>query len=171
LVGAASFAACAVVSAVGVEFDVADELAGDEDVGVAVVRGDDGLVAVPGDSDVDDVGAGFEGAVGLDGGVGVGVSGRVDGVVQRLGGWLGGDSGLPAGDGRDSPDALVGPLVVVELREVVELGLELGQVGGEGLAAQPAFEGLVEAFDAPMFVKGQFGARWVGMCGWWRGGC
>jgi hypothetical protein len=33
------------------------------------------------------------------------------------------------------------------------LGLQLGEVGGAGLIDQPAFEGLVEPFDAPMFVK------------------
>jgi hypothetical protein len=61
---------------------------------------------------------------------------------------------------------------VVVVAEAVELGLEGSQGLGWGLFGEPAFLGLVETFDAPMFVKGQLGARgWVGMCGWWRGGC
>lgn len=39
--------------------------------------------------------------------------------------------------------------MVVFVGEGVELGLELGEGGGFGLFLQPAFEGLVEAFDFP----------------------
>src|SRR6266508_2454653 len=41
----------------------------------------------------------------------------------------------------------VGPLGVVVAGEGVELGLELGHRLGPGLLGEPAFEGLVEAFD------------------------
>jgi hypothetical protein len=46
-------------------------------------------------------------------------------------------------------------VVVVVVDEGVELGLEFGEGGGAGLAGEGFFEGLVEAFDAPMFVKRQ----------------
>jgi hypothetical protein len=41
----------------------------------------------------------------------------------------------------------VGALGVVDDAEVVEQGLHGGDGGGPGSAGQPAFEGLVEAFD------------------------
>lgn len=41
----------------------------------------------------------------------------------------------------------MGAAVVVFVGEGVELGLELGQGCGSGLAGEPAFEGLVESFD------------------------
>jgi hypothetical protein len=47
----------------------------------------------------------------------------------------------------------VGAAVVVLVDEGVELGLQLGDGGRAGLAGEPFVEGLVEAFDAPMFVK------------------
>ena len=37
--------------------------------------------------------------------------------------------------------------MVVFVDEGVELGLQLGESGGAGLAGEPFFEGLVEAFD------------------------
>ena len=39
--------------------------------------------------------------------------------------------------------------VVVGLDEGVQLGLQLDEGGGAGLAGEPFFEGLVEAFDFP----------------------
>ena len=41
----------------------------------------------------------------------------------------------------------MGSAVVVFVGEVVELGLEFFDCGGLGLVLEPAFEGLVEAFD------------------------
>jgi hypothetical protein len=38
-------------------------------------------------------------------------------------------------------------VVIVGLDEGVELGLQVGEGGGSGLAGEPFFEGLVEAFD------------------------
>ena len=44
-------------------------------------------------------------------------------------------------------------MVVVDAGEFVELGLPFGEGGGWVLGSQPSFEGLLEPFDAPMFVK------------------
>jgi hypothetical protein len=41
----------------------------------------------------------------------------------------------------------VGSKLVVDALEAVELGLPLGEGGGGGLSGEPAFQGLVEAFD------------------------
>ena len=41
----------------------------------------------------------------------------------------------------------VGAVVVVEVAGCVELGLELGRVGGGGLLGEPLLRGGVEAFD------------------------
>ena len=49
--------------------------------------------------------------------------------------------------GHAAADAAVGSVVVVGFGEFVELGLQLGQGGGWALGSQPAFEGLLEAFD------------------------
>jgi hypothetical protein len=37
--------------------------------------------------------------------------------------------------------------------EGVQLGLQLGHGGGGRAGGEPALQGLVEPFDAPMFVK------------------
>ena len=42
----------------------------------------------------------------------------------------------------------VGAFGVVDAAEGVELGLHVGEVGGSRSWVEPAFEGLVEAFDA-----------------------
>ena len=39
--------------------------------------------------------------------------------------------------------------MVVVVDEGVELGLEVGEVGGEWLVAEPFLEGLLEPFDLP----------------------
>jgi len=51
----------------------------------------------------------------------------------------------------------VGSVVVVDVAELVELVLERGEAGGEGLAAQPSFEGLLEPFD----LSGGLGVVWA----------
>ena len=47
----------------------------------------------------------------------------------------------------------VGPFVVVVVGEGIELVLQAVQVAGRRSCAEPALEGLVQALDAPMFVK------------------
>ena len=90
-------------------------------------------------------------------------SGGVDAVVSYppgRRGAVGVGSGfgelLVDGGGNGSAEAAVGSVVVVDASEFVELGLQRGDVGGWGLGAEPAFEGLLEAFD---FAAG---ARMVG---------
>src|SRR6266542_5481365 len=48
---------------------------------------------------------------------------------------------------RPAADRPVGPLLVVDLAEGVELGLQRAEVGRGRLPPQPALEGLVEALD------------------------
>lgn len=67
-------------------------------------------------------------------------SGDVDGGC----GWWSGGVG---GGGGASSDSAVGPFVVVDVCEGVELVLELLDGLRGGLGSEPAFEGLVEAFD------------------------
>jgi hypothetical protein len=62
------------------------------------------------------------------------------------GGVVGGCRGLAVGS--------VHPVVVVGLLERVELVLEVGEGVGCGLGAEPAFEGLVEAFDLSLGFGG-----------------
>ena len=69
------------------------------------------------------------------------------GVFEWLGGGSGGGSGAEAFDGDLAADALVGALVVVDVAELVELGLQFVEVGGEGLFAEPFLQRLLEAFD------------------------
>jgi hypothetical protein len=130
-----------------VELEVADELAVDEDVGVPAVGEDEGVLVLPLDSDVDVEPAGDDLALGGDGGV-VAAGGEV-GMSDRSVGGTGGGKCSPAADRGPAADALVGAVVVVDLDELIELGLEGGQVGGEGSASEPALEGLLEPFDLP----------------------
>jgi hypothetical protein len=78
-----------------------------------------------------------------------------DPVVRLAGlsGWRGFDGGT-VGVGRSGAvERTVGSDLVVDAGEGVELALQLGYGGGGWLRGQPPFQGLVEAFDAPMFVK------------------
>jgi len=69
--------------------------------------------------------------------------------------------------------------MVVVVAEPVELSLEIIDRGDSVLATQVQLEGLMEAFDAPMFVKrpvervrARFGGGlWVGDSGGSRGRC
>lgn len=54
--------------------------------------------------------------------------------------------------------AAVGPLLVVVVAEFVELALQLAGGAGCGLFVQPAFEGLVEAFDLALGLRVSRGA-------------
>ena len=47
----------------------------------------------------------------------------------------------------------VGPVLVVDALEAVELGLQLGEGGGGGLSGEPALQGLVEAFDLALGLR------------------
>ena len=51
----------------------------------------------------------------------------------------------------------MGAFVVVDVAELVELGLELRQVSSEGLFAKPFLEGLLESFD----LAGGLGVVWA----------
>jgi hypothetical protein len=81
---------------------------------------------------------------------------------------MGGDGGAGGGglgsggvgDAGGSAEGAVWAVVVVVLGEGVQLGLQLGQGCGEGLAGQPSLQCLVEAFDAPMFVKRRRPGSW-----------
>jgi hypothetical protein len=76
---------------------------------------------------------------------------------------VGGVEGDPGGDGLGSRRVGVGggvaaqgpmrSLGVVVVAEGVELGLQASDGGGPSLGGEPAFDGLVETLDAPMFVK------------------
>ena len=63
-----------------------------------------------------------------------------------VGAWGGFDDG-GVGAGWRAAVGAVDPLGVVKPAEVVELLLQCGQVRCRGLGGEPAFEGLVEAFD------------------------
>jgi len=74
------------------------------------------------------------------------------GVADRGRGRSGFDACVVGGAGCGPVDGSVRSDVVVVADVVVEVGLELA--GGAGpLVSEVLFEGLVEAFDAPMFVK------------------
>src|SRR3954465_609603 len=70
--------------------------------------------------------------------------GRESRTLQRLFGGVGGGGGVATLGGNPPAGAVMGPLEVVDLAEPVELALELAEVPGEGLAAQPLLEGLLE---------------------------
>lgn len=53
----------------------------------------------------------------------------------------------------------VGPVMVVDVAESVELGLELGQGGGGGLCGEPSFLCLVEPFDLALGLGGGWVCR------------
>jgi hypothetical protein len=73
--------------------------------------------------------------------------------VQAFAGGGFGAGCVGGGRGGATGHRAVRAVVVVFDNEGIDLGLQLGEVGGAGLIDQPAFEGLVEPFDAPMFVK------------------
>jgi hypothetical protein len=83
-------------------------------------------------------------------------SGSAGGTADQLtgGAWrLGLRGGLPRRDGRDATrEPLVGTLVVVDVVEGVDLGLQLGQSGGERLLVEVAEQVLVEASFLPWVV-------------------
>jgi hypothetical protein len=126
---------------------VADEVIVDEHGGVDAVDDDGGLAAAPFGADVDGEVVEEGDAVGDDAVAG---SGRPGWCGDAVGGGLSGGVGLPATDRCDASDALVGTFVVVGVAEVVELGLQFGEVGGEWLTAQPLLEGLLESFTLPV---------------------
>src|SRR3954453_8088805 len=86
-------------------------------------------------------------------------TGGVDAVAADpfMAGLDAGRGGLGAGGvgrRRGSPaEGAVWSLLVVGDAEAVQLGLQLGQSAGSGSFGEPFLEGLLEAFDAPMFVK------------------
>jgi len=109
----------------------------DQDAGSLVVAADAAVVqaSVAAQSDR----SGLVGAVGAD---------TVVGVDARC--WVGfGAAGVDHCWGGSVGQGAVGAAVVVFVDEGVELGLEFGDGGGAGLAGEPFFEGLVEAFDFP----------------------
>ena len=68
--------------------------------------------------------------------------------------WAGFGSGLVGGGWGEPVQGAVWPALVVVGNEGVAEGLQLGDgLGLTRLSGEPLFEGLVEAFDAPMFVK------------------
>lgn len=146
----------ALVAAGGVECSGAYEVMVDEDGVVGVVVVGFGLVSGPGGADADEVAAGGGDAVGSD---------DADGALRRCGErdaevdrwWC----GRPPFGGGDASDPTVGSLVVVVVDERVELGLQLGDVLGEGLAAQPFLERLLEPFDLAAGL-GMTGPRCLG---------
>jgi hypothetical protein len=62
-------------------------------------------------------------------------------------GWDGWWPGGPGGGGGAAADGAMGPPVVVVVAVAVELGLQIGDRGGGGLALEPVFDRLVDAFD------------------------
>ena len=144
------------VVAGGVEDEFADEFAAvfGDDPQVAVAGQDEHPGAGPGPADADVV----ESAGVADGELAVGVhpvpaDAEVLADLDALSGGDGVGSGGPGGDGGLPVDAAVGPVVVVVVGEGVQLGLQVSQGGGRLLMDEPVLLGLVEAFDAPMFVK------------------
>jgi hypothetical protein len=136
------------VAACRVEFEVSDDRVVDEHGCVEVVGDDVGVFAGVHGADVDAAGADVDGAAGGHVGVVEVLAFRGEhGVFEGCCGGLGGGGGGEAVVGCLAADALVGAFVVVGVAEPVELVLELVDVGGEGLSAEPLFEGLLEAFD------------------------
>ena len=108
--------------------------------------GDGGAGVDPADADVAEaaVGAQGDGAVGLDAAGADGVAGGCrEGAGDGFGaGGVGGGRGGPVRQGAVRPGG------VVEAGELVEEGLQAGQVSGlGGLGAEPFLEGLLEPFD------------------------
>lgn len=115
-----------------------------QDVGSGVGSADADVVqaAVVADGD----GAGGVDAVGADSGVGVGGAGfDVAGAGFGQGGVGGGRGAAVQGAVRAAG--------VVDLAEGVQLGLEVGDGPGWVLGGEPAFEGLVPAFDLPAGLR------------------
>lgn len=56
----------------------------------------------------------------------------------------------------------VGAFVVVDVAELFQLFVEVFEGVGARLAGQPAFEGLVEAFDFSLGLRGGWGIRFSG---------
>jgi hypothetical protein len=135
----------AVVAAVGVDREGADDLAGGgvDDAHVEVVdeHQDGGSVEMAAESDVVELAADAERDVAVADAV------APDAVVGLVGGgWAGFGSGVVGGDRCPISDRAVGSLLVVLADELVERGLQLVERRC-WVDAQPAFEGLVEAFD------------------------
>ena len=85
---------------------------------------------------------------------------RAGDLLTAGAGRLGLRGGLPGGQGCDAAgQCLVGALGVVDVVEGVNLGLQLGQVGGQWLLVEVAEQGLVEAFVLAL------GGRFVGLAG------
>lgn len=142
------------VVVVGVEGEVAEEFAGggcdDADLEVVDEEGDGCSGVGLADSDVVELAGVSEG----DGAGGVDFV-VADPVVGSGGGsfWSGfGESGVGNGGG-DASQAAVGAVVVVDVDETVELVLEIGEGFSWWVGVEELFEGLLESFDAPMFVK------------------
>src|SRR4051794_23676470 len=111
----------------------------DEHGEVAVIDVDVSASAGPSATDGDAPGADFDATGGEhEGGDVAGGAGQRGAEID--GGW----GGRPALGGGDPADALMGSVMVVVVGEGVELGLELDQVRGEGLSAQPFLECLLE---------------------------
>ena len=142
---AASAASGWLVAAGGVEFEVADEVIGDEYRCVLFVDDDGGVVVCPLDADVDDVVADSQSAGFVHGDVFRWAAGGR--VRQGCWCWARWGAGVESFDRDASTDALMRPVKVVDLAELVELGLEFGDVAGEGLFAEPLLQGLLEPFD------------------------
>ncbi len=136
------------VVAGGVEGELAELFAGvavdDADVEVGDEDDDGGSGVASADADV------VEAAVVSEGHDSCGVDGvaadSVDGVGVAVGG-PGFDAGGVGVGGGAAADRAVGAVVVVEIDEGVDLGLEPGDRGGWGLFGQVALFGLVESFD------------------------
>lgn len=109
----------------------------DQDAGSVVDAADADVVEASVNAQGD--GSGFADAVGADAVVGV-----------DAGCWVGfGPAGVNGGRGGVVGQGSVWAAVVVFVDEGVELGLDVAECGGFGLLLEPAFEGLVEAFDFP----------------------
>lgn len=143
---AAAFVAGWLVWAGPIDGEVADELVVDEHGGVGVVEDYDGVAVGVTAADVDDefLDADVAGVVGLD--VAADVADK-DRMLEGFVGWRGGGCGCEASDWDLAADSLVRSFMVVDPAELVELGLELGEVSCEGLFAEPFLQGLLEPFD------------------------
>ena len=74
----------------------------------------------------------------------VGADAEVFADLDALAGWDGAGPGGPGAAGGAAADAAVRPLVVVVLGEGVELGLQVGEGAGAGLAGEPLLQRLVK---------------------------
>jgi len=153
-----------------VEVEVSEDFAGrgGDDLDMPVVdQHDDGCLGV-GSSDTDVV----EFALVAEGEFSVSVDFVVtDAQVGGRGGWCCfGEQ--PVFGGWGCADGSVGSVMVVGGGELVEQGLECAAGGCWRSGAEPLFEGLLEAFDAPMFVKRRGGGCSKLVVGWlWGGSC